>query len=287
LPDKDKSGFMNRVPILSEYSESETARRRLLAVKGDPFLYADWDGALFLNYLVEPRDLQTYVPAGFDLDLYQGRGCVSVVAVTMRNFKPYHSDPFAFIVGTVREQRFLNFRTYVHHGSEPGALFLHGWLSKPYALPCPSGMMGLPCGFVTSAFGQGGGKGEIRGRVTSGRGRFSYQGSAVPQSIYQLPAPGSLAEFAMERYTGYFSCRKTARVFRAWHPPWLQSPVDVNVEDDSLLREKFPWWKDARLAGAHFAPGFKRVWLGKAHRLPESPRILSRRHTLSRLFEMP
>jgi len=94
-----------------------------------------------------------------------------------------------------------------------------------------------------------------------------------------------VGEFALERYTGFF-CRSNERcVFRAWHPPWLQVPITAEIEDRSLLDTAFPWFKGAGLIGASYAPGFDRVWLGKAHHLAVLPR---RRHRgLSTLFEMP
>ena len=73
--------------ILSQLCD--TARRRLLTVKGDPFLVADWERVLFFHYLFDPEQLRPAVPAPFELELYHGEACVSLVAVTMRRFRPY------------------------------------------------------------------------------------------------------------------------------------------------------------------------------------------------------
>jgi uncharacterized protein len=45
-----------------------------------PFLTAEWRNLLMLNYELERRVLQPYVPAGTELDAWQGRTFVSLVA---------------------------------------------------------------------------------------------------------------------------------------------------------------------------------------------------------------
>lgn len=51
------------------------------AVVGAPgrFLTAQWRDLLMLNFVVDPRLLASYVPAGTELDLWQGEALVSVV----------------------------------------------------------------------------------------------------------------------------------------------------------------------------------------------------------------
>ena len=91
----------------------------------------------------------------------------------------------------------------------------------------------------------------------------------------------------MERCTGFFCHGNDLQVFRAWHPPWSQTPLDVTIEDDSLITTSFPWFKEAKLAAANFAPGFERVWLGRAHRLKKTVAAQGPRKVLSAFFEMP
>ena len=88
----------------------------------------------------------------------------------------------------------------------------------------------------------------------------------------------------MERYSGFFARGEQRCVFRAWHPPWQQAKIDVKVEDDSLVTKVFPWFEEAAFAGASFAPGFERVALGRAHRLPA---VGGKHHRLSAFYEMP
>jgi len=259
----------------------DAAKRRLLSTRGDPFLFADWERVVFLHFVIAPDLL--CLPDGIELELYDGKAVVSLVALTMRRFRPCRRVSLAWLLRPVVCQRFLNLRTYVRCQGEPGALFLHGWLSLPFRLRLPSGIFGLPYSFGSLDYQHGPEGGQISAVATEWPGgpRFVFRATSEPtapcsQSLnsagtgargFALCAPGSLAEFAMERYTGFFIWRKTTRVFRVWHPPWVQMPIRATLEDTTLVTAKFPWFRKATLAEANFAPGFERVWLGRAHPL--------------------
>jgi len=327
---------------------SDLARARLLSTKGDPFMVADWQNVVFLHFLAAPELLRPVIPSPFELELHQGAACVSLVALTMRRFRAFQRGSVAaWLFRPIPRQCFLNLRTYVKGSGEPGALFLWGWLSKPFGVGLPLGRFGLPCAFGSLDYTHSYEKGILHGTVneTVGGPAFSYRAAiepgtafrrapldtatgartflsaassqpstilVVPRALsqsnaaadrnvrapapvavsrcadFRLCPPGSLSEFAMERYTGFFCRGKQPLIFRAWHPPWLQTSIDPAIVDDPLLTAKFPWFKQARLAAANFAPGFERVWLGRAHRLEKIPaRRPAHRSVLSAFYEMP
>jgi uncharacterized protein YqjF (DUF2071 family) len=250
---------------------SDAAKRRLLSVKGEPLVFAEWYRVMFLHYEVEPSVVCAQLPPPFGLELYQCKAIVSLVALTMRRFRANPGAPFwAQIFAAVSEQRFLNLRTYVRHDDEPGAFFFWSWLSRPWGLPLPRGPLGLTCDFAESEYHheheKGGLWGVVRGRANCGR--FAYRGHIKPDQSFGSCIAGSLAEFALERFSGYFWHRGAGRVFRAWHPAWLQAPIEIEIEDDNLAVCAFPWFAGARFIEAHYAPGFDEVWIGRPHRLP-------------------
>jgi len=65
---------------------SESARKRLLSIRGEPLFYADWDNVIFIHYQTDPQELQRCIP--YHLDLYDGSAFVSLVAFTMRGMRP-------------------------------------------------------------------------------------------------------------------------------------------------------------------------------------------------------
>src|SRR5215467_4520695 len=107
------------------------AKRGLLSFGGDPFLLATWGPVFFLHFLIEPEAFRPEIPQPFELELYEGAACVSLVAVTMSQFRPRRRVTAARLFRCIKQQRFLNFRTYVRGDDQRGALFLWGWLSAP------------------------------------------------------------------------------------------------------------------------------------------------------------
>jgi uncharacterized protein YqjF (DUF2071 family) len=88
---------------------------------------ADWIEAWFVHFTLPPRLLQPLV--AYPLDLWQDQAWVSLVLFTMRDMRPAAGGraarlPFWF----VREQRFLNVRTYVKVAEIRGIHFIAEWI---------------------------------------------------------------------------------------------------------------------------------------------------------------
>jgi uncharacterized protein YqjF (DUF2071 family) len=263
---------------------------RLVAGRGDPFLTAKWERIVFFHFVVNAERIRPLLRAPFELDLHEGRACVSLAAVTMRRFRPCRPLSIAWCFGAIRRQQFLNLRTYVHCGGEPGVLFLHGWLSRPFGVALPSGLWGLSYAFASVDYHHDAAGSALRGVVTAGKSghRFAYHSKPPAETCFGPCPRGSLSEFAMERCTGFFWRGQEPRVFRVWHPHWLQAPLEPTIEDVSLVTSRFPWFSEARMAEANYGPGFDRVWLGRAHPLDKACKARREGHRrLSSFFEMP
>jgi hypothetical protein len=52
-------------------------------------------------------------------------------------------------------------------------------------------------------------------------------------------------------------------MFRVKHEPWPQARLEVAVDDDSLLRQRFAWWPETRRVSANFSPGASTVVIGR------------------------
>jgi uncharacterized protein YqjF (DUF2071 family) len=266
--------------------ESDAAKRRLLSIPGDPFLLANWERVLFLHFSIAPELLRPHLRPPLELDLYQGQACVSLVAVTMTQFRPAAPLSFGWLFRPITRQRFLNLRTYVRHDHEPGALFLWGWLSRPLPLPLPT--FTLPCSFARLDYRHNTHTGTLSGNVNADSRRFRYRASFDSRSVFEPCSVGSSAHFAMERYTGFFHHQNGVKIFRTWHPAWLQTSVNAAIDEDNLITAKFNWFKEATFVGANFAPGFECVALGRLHELKQSAcQLRKRTHGPSALFKMP
>src|SRR6266536_2542579 len=262
---------MDPALLLKQVDRSDAGKRRLPPDNDAPLVLAEWSRVTFLHYEVEASVVRAQLPPTFGLELHRGKAIVSLVALTMRRFRANPVAPWwARLFAAVTEQRFLNLRTYVRYDDEPGAFFFWSWLSPPWGLPLPNRPLGLTCDFAESKYNHEHETGSLRG-IVHGRakaGRFAYHAHIRPPQSFRPCIAGSLAEFALERFSGYFWHRGAGRVFRAWHASWLKAPVEIEIEDDSLAVRAFPWLAEARFIEAHYAPGFDDVWIGRPHRLP-------------------
>src|SRR3954452_22862335 len=80
----------------------------------------DWHPLLFLHWVVSPEGLRPLVPAGLDLDLFEGKAYVGLIPFTMTGVRPPGLPP----LGGMSRAHEVNVRTYVHHGGRnPGVWF--------------------------------------------------------------------------------------------------------------------------------------------------------------------
>lgn len=261
---------MNLLPSIARTPEtnrsvrlSNGGKRRLLAVRGEPLFLADWERVLFIHYEVDAGALRKEVP--FEIDLWQGRALVSVVAFNMRDMRPRRGGRIAaWPFKPISTHPFLNVRTYVKHEGEPGIYFMTEWLSNRLSVLLGPLIYGLPYRFARIDYKHTHEQGALAGRVQApGRsGSFTFEARLGSRLSFDSCLPDSQDEFLLERYTAFTSSGSTRRFFRIWHPPWPQVPVEISVSDDSILTSLWPWFRKARLLGANYSPGFRDVWMG-------------------------
>ena len=243
---------------------SDAARRRMLAVQGEPLFYARWDRAVFIHYEADPATLQAQVP--FELDLRNGRAFVSIVAFTLSRMRPRFGGRIGeWLFKPIATHEFLNVRTYVRHRGETGIYFLAEWLSNPLSVRLGPRTFGLPYRFGRLAYDHAQNGRAIRGTVEAPQGCLAYEGE-VGGLEFNASEAGSLTEFVLERYTAFTQQRGRSRFFRVWHLPWGQAPAEIEVSADTLLASTGAWWNAAECVGANYSPGAE-VWMGRPHRI--------------------
>jgi uncharacterized protein len=242
---------------------SEIARRRMLAVRGEPMFYARWDRAVFIHYAADPDRLQRDVP--FELDLRDGRAFISLVAFTLVRMRPRIGGKIGeWLLRPIATHEFLNVRTYVRHAGEPGIYFLAEWLNNRAAVLLGPRSFGLPYRFGQLAYHHARGGDLLHGTATADDQCLVYKGKLSCEQFEPCEAE-SLTEFLLERYTAFTQHRKQKRFFRVWHSPWPQVPAEIRVTADTLLATTGAWWQTAELVGANYSPGAD-VWMGRPHR---------------------
>lgn len=258
----DLTGLTGQVPKPSAIGDASfQARRRMLADRGEPLFYANWDNAVFIHYEADPAALQRCVP--FALDLFDGRAFVSIVAFTLREMRPRIGGKFSeLLFKPVATHHFFNVRTYVCHHDEVAIYFMAEWLQNRLSLAVGPITFGLPYRYGKLRYANVPNRAEFHGCVSARQGAFEYR--AVAPDGLRVCEPNSPAEFLLERYTAFTGARRRKRFFRVWHQPWQQSEIEIDILADDLLASTGDWWPTAQLHSAHYSPGVT-VWMGWPH----------------------
>jgi uncharacterized protein YqjF (DUF2071 family) len=189
-----------------------------------PFLTAEWRYILMLNYEIDPAVLVPLVPAGTELDLWEGKAIASVVGFLFQKTRllglavPFHT--------TFEE---INLRFYVRRqvGGETrrGVVFVKEivprlWIARVARWLYGENYVSLPTRRIIE---ERDGRLSPQGLVEYSwrhKGRLNRLGG-LAQGDSQPLAPGSEAGFLYEHYWGYtrLDARKTAE-YRVEHPTW-------------------------------------------------------------------
>jgi uncharacterized protein YqjF (DUF2071 family) len=229
---------------------------------------ADWLNMVFLHLEIDHSLLQRHVP--FELDLFEDRAYVSLVAFIMRRFRPRGSGPIgSLLCAPVARHGFLNVRTYVKHRDEPGIYFLTEWVSNPLSVLFGPRTYGLPYRWGRLHYEHDHAQSHWRGSVSTrdGAAAVTYQARCGDERADRTVETGSLSEFLLERYTAYTRHRGVNRRFRIWHEPWRVLEIDAQFSQSDLLERIEPSLRDATLVGGHASPGVRDVWIGPPRRV--------------------
>ena len=242
------------------------------------FLSAEWRWLAMLNYRVDPAMLAPLVPAGMELDAWQGATFVSVVGFLFRRTRvlgvpiPFH-----------RSFEELNLRFYVrrpaaaHRELRRGVVFVKELVprraiatvarfvyNEPYlAVPMRHLMDFGAAGEPTRV--------EYSWRLGGAWGRLAVTPRGAPAPI----APGSEEEFITEHYWGYTRQRDGSTVeYEVEHPRWRvwqvsEAALDADLE--ALYGSRFAAVLGERPSSAFIADG-SAVRVMRPVRLPNDGR---------------
>lgn len=82
--------------------------------------YQEWNRTIFLHWQVDLEELKKLVPQEIEIDLFEGKAWVSLVAFTMEKIRPKHL-PYFPPISNFDE---INIRTYVKYKNKTGVYFL-------------------------------------------------------------------------------------------------------------------------------------------------------------------
>ena len=223
-----------------------------------PFLTAEWRSLAMLNHEIDPQVLRPFIPAGTELDQWQGRTFVSVVGFLFLNTRirglaiPFHSN---------FEE--VNLRFYVRRSTggewRRGVVFIKELVPRRAIAWTARWLYNENYDAVPMSHGD---------VATGGMRQVSYAWSFAgrPNRLEvsvegepQLAAVGSAEEFITEHYWGYARQRDGGTVeYQVEHPRWRVWPAREAIfegEAEALYGKTFAPFLRRQPASAFLADG--------------------------------
>jgi uncharacterized protein YqjF (DUF2071 family) len=218
---------------------------------GRPLVTARWEDITLLAWDTPAAAVRARVPPGVELDLWEGRPLVNVVA--LRFLGPRVAgrrlpglDGFAQ----------LNLRTFVRRGAERGVTFLRELVPSRLVVLAARVLFRQPYGrhALEATVASAGDERTVEyraGAQAPGRLRVTGRGAAAPTD--------ALTRFVLERYCAYGRGPRGALWrFAVAHPPWATRTIrrlDVDLPWGALFGAEWAWLADRPPIAAVLAVG--------------------------------
>jgi uncharacterized protein len=176
------------------------------------FLTAEWNNLLMLNYAVDPSLLESFVPAGTELDAFEGKTYLSLVG-----FEFNRTRVLGFAVPFHQNFEEVNLRFYVRRGSKRGVVFIRELVPR-YAVAV----------VARFAFNEHYSCVPMSHRIEAGNAEYTWTlgsercvMSIETEGESFVPPEGSLSQFITEHYWGYTTQKGGGSLeYEVQHPPW-------------------------------------------------------------------
>ena len=200
---------------------------------GGPFaMRMEWLDLAFLHWRVPVEAMRGRIPAGLELDVFDGSAWLGVVPFRMSGVAPRG----LFAVPGVSEFPELNVRTYVTAGGKPGVWFFSLDADQRVAVEVARRWYHLPYLYARMSCERRDGWIEYRSErrdARGGEGEFVGRYRGVGES--REAAAGTLDHFLTERYCLY-AADSGGRLYRGEieHVPWPLRTAEVEIERNGV-----------------------------------------------------
>lgn len=197
------------------------------------FLTAQWKNLLMLNYSVDPSLLLPFLPAGTELDDFEGRTYVSLVGF---QFNDTRVAGFAIPFHRCFEE--VNLRFYVRRSEKRGVVFIRELVPKLAIAATARLFYGEKYSRVPMAhrIHTEPGKTVVEAEYSWGSGPQRCAMRLQTTGEKSLPADGSLSQFITEHYWGYAAQPDGGCVeYQVQHPRWpVSNARRASFEGDAV-----------------------------------------------------
>ena len=193
-----------------------------------------WEDLLFEHWRVPPELLRPLIPAGLELETFDGSAWIAVVPFRMTGVRPRATPALPWLSDFPE----LNVRTYVRAGGKAGVWFFSLDADQPVAVAAARRLFHLgyrwaemSCESVGEAIAYR----SRRRRAAEGQAEYRANYWPLPAAV---PTPrGSLGDFLVNRFCLYAADRR-GRLYRGEidHPPWPLQEAAAEVALDTMTR---------------------------------------------------
>ena len=208
----------------------ERTGHRPWPMPGGPWIMTQtWNDLLFAHWPVDAAGLRTLVPAGFELDLFNGSAWIGVVPFHMTNVAPRFVPALPWVSAFPE----LNVRTYVTVGGKPGVYFFSLDAGNALAVGAARTVLNLPYYSAVMTVDPAGEMVAYASRRYSAEAEFvaRYRGLGDRRP----PLRGTLEHFLTERYCLY----AVDHAFHAYrldvhHPEWALESAEAEITVNTM-----------------------------------------------------
>ncbi len=220
----------------------------------NPLLTAVWSDLVLLSFEAPEPLLRALVPPGVELDRWQGRTHVSLVALRMRDLRIR-----GWRVPGLAGHAQLNFRTYIRYRGQPGVWFVRELVpSRLVALLARLGY-GEPCGTIALDAQVERRDAAVHAVYRVGRPALGWHLSVTGSQALHPSTSHSPERYFTERG---LACRARPggrlAVFHVEHPMWALHAVralDYKLDFGALYGAEWRFLNDQTPVAAVFAAG--------------------------------
>ncbi len=190
-----------------------------------------WCDLLFAHWPLPPEVLRPLLPRGLELDLYEGRGWLSLVPFRMAHVGPRGLPDLPWISAFPE----LNLRTYAVSGDSPGVWFFSLDAANPAAVALARAGFHLPyCRARMSLRREGEAVAYASERTHGGAPPARFEGRYAPVGDSFQARPGTLDHWLTERYCLYAATATALFRGEIHHPPWTLQRAELAIEHNTV-----------------------------------------------------
>ena len=211
--------------------------------------YQEWNNAIFLHYQVDLTELKKLVPKELEIDLFDGKPWISVVAFTMEKIRPKSLPSFS----PISDFDEINIRTYVKSNNKTGVYFLSIEGGKSLSCKVAKGISELPYRYS---------------KIKRTEQNYQSQNSEFNDNLNiefkigkETTDKTELDKWLTERYALFQDTNDSINEFEIHHLEWPINEIDLQKLELNYPRfEKLINEKPSRI---HYSKGVKVLAWGK------------------------